>query len=76
MEPKLQKTSRWHIDKGVVGKHHGLSYCEGCDYVPPHKTIFNSIYLEYERGPQILSQYCLLEHLLGLNYHQQTYARY
>ena len=58
MEPKLQKTSRWHIDKGVVGKHHGLSYCEGCDYVPPHKTIFNSIYLEYERGPQILSQYC------------------
>ena len=50
--------SRWHIETGVDGKFHGLSYCEACDYVPPHIVEFDSRYLEDRRGPQLLSRYC------------------
>ena len=49
--------SRWCIPKGITGKHGGLSYCENCDFVPPYTAVFND-WLEYQRGPQMLSPYC------------------
>ena len=58
MKTQPVKMSKWHIDEGVVGKHHGRSYCENCDYVPLHIEIFDPVFLEYRRGPQSLSPYC------------------
>ena len=50
--------SQWHIEKGVTGKHHGLSYCEACDYVPPKVGIYENGYLEPLYYQQILTAYC------------------
>ena len=55
-EPR--KMGRWHIDQGVVGKYHGLSYCENCDYVPPRAPRLNKITCEIEIGNQQLTLYC------------------
>lgn len=50
--------SRWHIEKGVTGKHHGLSYCEACDYVPPKVGVYENGYLEPIYHKQLLTPYC------------------
>lgn len=54
----MEKISKWHIEKGVTGKHSGLSYCEACDFVPYKKPEFNAQYCEYTLGKQFLSLYC------------------
>jgi len=50
--------SKWHIDKGIIGKHSGASYCEACDYVPRCVVEYDVIWGNYTRGPQLLTPYC------------------
>ena len=54
----MEKISKWHIEKGVTGKHSGLSYCENCDFVPCREAEFNSRDCRYTVGKQFLSLYC------------------
>lgn len=50
--------SRWHIETGVDGKFHGLSYCEACEYIPPKVAEYKIGYLDPIDYRQTFTRYC------------------